>query len=169
MQEFQEGNLKFSFPKDWNTIAYEKSNHYISSMMPLQNTKAVDFLCCNKEKLTLVEVKHFLEKPINDLTCLIDEVSCQFKDTICGITMGHLNSISEMKLYADALLPHQPSEHHTLVLFLEIEKETPKHTKINVHRLALQYLRNKFIPLGFAVRVLDSSKLSKHPWKAEVQ
>lgn len=45
MPEFEESQIKFSFPQEWDVMRYETSYVHKKIMMPLQNTHAVDFIC----------------------------------------------------------------------------------------------------------------------------
>ena len=168
MPTFSERNMEFSFPDDWHPIRYDQSETHVRHMMPLQNTQAVDFLCCHQGKLILIEVKRFTEKPLENVEHLVNEISGQFKDTLCGIALCHVRGDADMRLYSDALLPQQPREHHKLEIFLEIQIDTKLLPKYTIQTQVLQGLRTKFTRLGFALQLLDSSRIRNHPWTVEV-
>ena len=168
MPTFSERNMTFTFPEDWHPISYEQSETHLEKMMPLQNTHAVDFLCCHQDRLVLIEAKRYTERPIKDVQHLVNEIAWQFKDTLCGIALCHVRGEAVMKLYSDALLPQQPREHHKLEVFLEIQNETPLLPKATIQTQVFQSLRTKFVRLGFTLRLLDSTRMRNHPWTVEV-
>lgn len=173
MHEETERNIKFSFPEQWHVMRYESSEFHKKHMMPLQHTHAADFLCCNESKIMILEVKRYTEKPFNDteenLSNFIDEVGWQFRDTICGISIAKINSNPELMSYYSAVFSEEPDASVKLSLFLELENITSGMDKREVMAHILNRLKQRFIPMGFAVRVVDSETLSSHcSWKAEV-
>ena len=165
-----ESGIVFSFPKDWNPLKFDKCVPYIERIMPLQNACAVDFLCCCGNRLIFVEVMRFKEKLLDDYSELANKISSQIKDTICGLAIFHLINDPTMEMYAQALFAQSPAgDKHKIIAFLEIENFSTKIAPETVKANVLSQLKQRFVPLGFAVRVLDSHNIAKSPMKAELQ
>ena len=74
-----------------------------------------------------------------------------------------------MEKYTQALFAQSPTEEkHKLIAFLEIENFSAKLPPDKIKADVLDKLRKRFVPLGFAVRVLDSHNIANTPLKAEV-
>ncbi len=173
MHEETERDIKFSFPEQWHIMRYEHSEFHEKKMMPLQHTHASDFLCCNGVKTMILEVKRYTEKPFNDtgenLSNFIDKVGWQFRDTICGISIAKISNNLELEPYYSAVFSEESDASVKLILFLELENITSGMDKREVMAHILNRLKQRFTPMGFAVRVVDSQTLSSHcSWKAEV-
>lgn len=165
-----ESGIIFSFPEDSIPIKYEACAPYKKKIMPLQNACAVDFLCYYDNRLTFIEVMRFAEKPLSDPCWIANKITTQIKDTICGLAIFHMTREPMMEKYAQALFAQSPTkEKHKLIAFLEIENISAKLAPDTVKANVLAQLKARFVPLGFAVRVLDSHNIAKTPWKAEVQ
>ncbi|WP_165177021.1 hypothetical protein [Desulfovibrio sp. ZJ369] len=171
MHEETERGIKFSFPDAWHILRYENSNFYKNKMMPLQHTRAADFLCCNGGKTMILEVKRYTEKPFKgageNLSNFIDEVGWQFRDTICGISIAKISNNQGLKPYYSAVFSEKSDASVKLTLFIELEN-IASGIKKSIMSDILQKLKQRFGSMGFAVRVVDSQSLRDCSWKAEV-
>lgn len=164
-----ESNIVFSFPKNCIPIKYETCKPYKDKIMPLQNACAVDFLCCCDNRLTFIEVMRFTEKLLDAPSWIVNKITVQIKDTICALAIFHMIKEPTMEKYTQALFAQSPTEEkHKLIAFLEIENFSAKLPPDKIKADVLDKLRKRFVPLGFAVRVLDSHNIANTPLKAEV-
>ena len=174
MNEETERDIKFSFPDEWHILRYELSEFHKEKMMPLQHTHASDFMCCNGVNTMILEVKRYTERPFmgtgENLSNFIDEVGWQFRDTICGISIAKISNDQELKPYYSEVFSEKSDIAVKLSLFLELENMPLGMDKHEVMALIRSRLKQRFVPMGFAVRVVDSQSLSSSScaWKAEV-
>ncbi|SCM69930.1 hypothetical protein [Desulfovibrio sp. 86] len=168
MPVFEERGLKFSFPDTWNVVQYDKAPFYKDRIMPLQQAKAVDFLCCDNTKLIVVESKRYKEKALEDVDELIQKVSLQFKDTIFGLVSAYVSNDNSLEVYYEVFLTQPYGSHHKIELYIDLEHENHLLTKESIYAQILKKLKIVFANFGFAVRVLHSQNMQNHPWKAEV-
>ena len=168
MSIFEERGVKFTFPDTWNVVQYDKSSFYKDRVMPLQQAKAVDFLCCDNTRLIIVESKRYKERELENVEELIHEVSLQFKDTIFGIASAYISNDNSLEPYYEVFLTQPYGKHHKLELYIDILHEKQLLTKESIYSRILNKLKIMFANFGFAVRVLHSGNMQNHPWKAEV-
>ena len=173
MHEEIERNIKFSFPDEWQVLRYENSKFYKNYMMPLQCTQAADFLCCNESKIMILEVKRYTEKQFSGekegLEYFINKVGWQFRDTICGISIAKISINKELNHYYSTAFPREADASIKLTLFIELENIKQGMDKKEIMSDILNKLKQRFTPMGFSVRVVDSASLSSQcSWKAEV-
>ena len=168
MPVFEERGVKFTFPDTWDVVQYDKSPFYKDRIMPLQQAKAVDFLCCDNTKLIVIESKRYKEKALEDVEMLIQEVSLQFKDTIFGIASAYVSNDNSLEVYYEVFLTQPYGKHHKLELYLDLAHEKHLLSKEGVYSNILKKLNIIFAKFGFAIRVLHSGNMQNHPWKAEV-
>lgn len=168
MPSFPERGVKFTFPDSWSVVQYDKASFYQERVMPLQQAKAVDFLCCDNTKLIIVESKRYKEKALDDVEMLIKEVSLQFKDTIFGLACAYVSNDNSLEVYYEVFLTQPYGSHHKIELYIDLEHEKQLLTKESIYAQILKKLKIVFANFGFAVRVLHSQNMQNHPWKAEV-
>lgn len=174
MPELEERQITFRFPQGWDVMRYETSYMHTNIMMPLQNTHAVDFICCHDGSVMLLEVKRFSERPFassgSDLENFINEVCGQFRDTVCGIAVAKMKACPNFASYHAALFSEERNT-KKITLFLELENLVAGKRREEVLADILEKLRKRFSPMGFSVRVVDAATVNssdKCPWKAEV-
>lgn len=166
-----ERHIKFTFPQAWHVMRYDDSSLHQTIMMRLQHTHAVDFLCCHENGIMFLEVKRFSEKPFessgNDLDHFINEVCGQFRDSLCGVSVAKIMQEQSFTPYYETLFSQEKPK-RKLTLFIELENIVAGKPRNDVKADILQKLKQRFVPMGFAVRVVDAADLSNSSWKAEV-
>lgn len=171
MREEIERNIKFQFPQAWHVVRYEESSLHKDIMMPLQHTHAVDFLCCDDKGIMFLEVKRYTEKPFESsgksLDIFINEVCGQFRDSICGVAVAKIKQEANFSPYYDILFSQEGCK-KKLTLFIELENIVAGKHRNEVKADILKKLKQRFHVMGFAVRVVDSSDLSKCSWQAQI-
>jgi hypothetical protein len=89
-----EGNLRFVFSDDWRVLKLDQDEFFRRNLMPLQLTKAVDFVGMHGNgELFLIEVKDFrgrrIELKNHEAACGGDSLELQLarkvKDSVSGI------------------------------------------------------------------------------------
>ena len=169
MREEHERGIKFLFPDDWNVLKYENTELYKEKLMKIQNTKTVDFDCKKEDRVMLLEVKRFKEKPFcekkTDLANFIQEVSWQFRDTLFGLAVAQASEDNSLADFGTAIGQNGVK----LVLLLELESLPPSQTREMIRADVLAKLKQLFSLKNFAVRVVDTASLTRSTWKAGVE
>lgn len=87
---YEEGNLRFTFDKDWHAVKWDDHPAFINGVRSMQGTKAVDFAGRHLSLAWLIEVKDFRRhripnKPRLSTGELATEVACKVRDSIAGL------------------------------------------------------------------------------------
>lgn len=59
MTDIVEGRLLFRFPDDWHALKYDDENGFVARNCRIPDTKRVDIVAANEDRLLLIEVKDF--------------------------------------------------------------------------------------------------------------
>jgi hypothetical protein len=124
MRIITEGDLRFSFPKEWSIIKFDDCNFYRHRIVRCQETKAVDILAWSGEILYMIEAKDFRRERIKNQPRLTGgelaiEVAQKVRDTISGIFGAYRWKNEEFHDFYKALFPKAKTKIQIILLLEE--------------------------------------------------
>ena len=106
MREFEEGDLKFTFPDHCEVGRYDEWSFYRNQFSPTAGgSKAVDILCVSASAAWLIEVKDYRQHRRLKLSDIEDELAGKVRDTLAGLAAAsaNANDLDERSLARRAL------------------------------------------------------------------
>jgi hypothetical protein len=160
-----EGNLKFSFPHDWNIAKYDEWSFYRNQFQKVRTgVKAIDILALGPGRCTwFIEVKDYRVHPRTKVVDLAEEVAEKICDTLAALLPASVNANdTNEKRFARKTLA---SRSLRVVLHLE---QPGKHSKLFPRAIdpakILQRLKQLLKAIDAHPKVLESGRMDNAAW-----
>jgi hypothetical protein len=141
-QEFIEKKICLRFPNEYYVLEYDKTKFYRETInTAIQNTKGVDYIVKNNNKLIFIEISDYRGKNPPPHANLVDEVMQKTRDSIVGLFSAQINEEQEFLKYANCLFTH-PIEEFVIIFILEEDSTRANNSNANRANMALR-LRKK--------------------------
>lgn len=183
MKTLTEGALRFDFDDRWTVLQYDGPDpgDYRSKLMPLEDTKAVDFVavCKNadgQEHFYCIEIKDYRDQPRPNQRDLAVTVAQKTRDTVAGI-VGFSRTSNTPHIWAPFIQALARRRTPVTILFWLEERHLPgppqrriQRTQVQIREIQrrLKWLTTKVIVTGRGLGgVPDGLTVSDVPAQAQ--